>query len=154
MPGTRLHVIEDKTSALAKIGVNNQWIYVADPVGNQGYVATWYVQQAQGSTPSSTPAPASTSTPAPVPASTPPASQPQRSTLKVIDAVGAGGLRLRSLPSLGGMLVGIEKAGTLLTIIEPPDEALAKVGVANQWINVRDPNGLRGYVMAIYVSTG
>jgi hypothetical protein len=42
----------------------------------------------------------------------------------------------------------------LLTIIEPPDAALAKVGVANQWINVRDPNGLRGYVMAIYVSAG
>ena len=155
MPGTQLHVIEDKTGALAKIGVNNQWIYVADPAGNQGYVATWYVQQVQGSASSSTPAPASTSAPAPVPASTPPpASQPQRSTLKVIDAVGTGGLRLRSLPSLGGMLVGIEKAGTLLTIIEPPVPALAKVGVANQWINVRDPNGLRGYVMAIYVSAG
>jgi hypothetical protein len=29
---------------------------------------------------------------------------------------------------------------------------LAKVGVANQWINVRDTNGLRGYVMATYVA--
>ena len=147
MPGTQLQVIEDKTGALTKIGVNNQWLYVADPAGNQGYVAAWFVQQIQNSGSPTVPP----SVPAPTP---PPASQPQRSTLKVIDTVGTGGLRLRSLPSPGGMLVGIEKAGTLLTIIEPPDSALAKVGVANQWINVRDPNGLRGYVMAIYVSAG
>ena len=72
--------------------------------------------------------------------------------LKVTDAVGPGGLRLRAFPSLGGSLVGIEHAGTLLTVIEPPNSAIAKIGFANQWINVRDPNGLRGYVMASYVS--
>ena len=165
MPGTQLHVIEDKTGALAKIGGTNQWLYVADPLGNQGYVAAWYVQQVQS------PAPASTSTPSPVPASTPstpstlapstptpstssqpPASQPQRLTLKVSDAVGTSGLRLRAFPSEGGSLVGIEQAGTLLTVIEPSDSALAKVGAANQWINVRDPNGLRGYVIASSVA--
>lgn len=157
MPGTQLHVIEDKTSALAKIGETNQWLYVADPSGNQGYVAAWYVQQVQS------PAPASTSTPASVPASTPstpspsaspqpPASQPQRLTLKVSDAVGPGGLRLRAFPSEGGSLVGVEQAGTLLTVLEPPATALAKVGAANQWINVRDPNGLRGYVMVSSVA--
>ena len=51
MPGTQLHVIEDKTGALAKIGVTNQWLYVADPSGNQGYVAAWYVQQVQSPAP-------------------------------------------------------------------------------------------------------
>ncbi|HEY9153158.1 MAG TPA: SH3 domain-containing protein [Anaerolineales bacterium] len=166
MPGTQLQVIEDKTGALAKIGVTNQWLYVSDPSGNQGYVAAWFVQQVQGSAPTSTPAPASTSTPAPNPAPTPPtsstpstsssdpASQPQRLVLQVISAVGPGGLRLRAFPSLAGSLVGIEKAGTFLTVIEPSNSALAKVGVANQWINVRDPNGLRGYVMASYVAAG
>ena len=72
--------------------------------------------------------------------------------LKVVDAVGSGGLRLRGFPSLAGSLVGIEKAGTPLTVIEPPNSAMAKVGVVNQWINVRDPNDLRGYVMASYVA--
>jgi hypothetical protein len=72
--------------------------------------------------------------------------------LKVVDAVGPGGLRLRAFPSEGGSLVGIEQAGTLLTVIEPSDSALAKVGAANQWINVRDPNGLRGYVVASSVA--
>ena len=146
MPGTQLHVIEDKTGALAKIGVTNQWLYVADPSGIQGYVAAWYVQQVQS------PSPASTSTPPPSSSPQPPASQPQRLTLKVSDAIGTNGLRLRAFPSAGGSLVGIEQAGTLLTVIEPSDSALAKVGAANQWINVRDPNGLRGYVMATSVA--
>jgi hypothetical protein len=153
MPGTQLNVIEDKTGALAKIGVTGQWLYVSDPSGNQGYVAAWYVQQVQGSTPppTSTPAPNPAPTPS-TPPTPPPASQPQRFVLKVIDSVGTGGLRLRAYPSLGGALVGIEQAGTLLTVLEPSDSALAKVGIANQWINVRDANGLRGYVMATYVA--
>jgi Peptidase_C39 like family len=186
MPGVPLEVVEDQTGALAKIGVTNQWINVADPSGHQGYVAAWYVKQVPGTAPTSTPAPTTTSTPAPNPAPTPstpstpstssssstpststsstpttsttssssqsPASQPQRLILKVIDAVGPNGLRLRAFPSLAGTLVGIEKTGAFLTVIEPPNSALAKVGIANQWINVRDPNGLRGYVMASYVA--
>ncbi len=192
MPGVPLQVIEDQTGALAKIGVTNQWINVADPSGHQGYVAAWYVQQVPGTAPASTPASTSTSTPVPNPAPTPstpststpstpstpstsssststsstpapttpapstssqsPASQPQRLVLKVADTVGTYGLRLRAFPSLAGTLIGIEKAGTFLTVIEPPNSALAKVGIANQWINVRDPNGLRGYVMASYMA--
>ncbi len=168
MPGTQLQVIEDKTGALAKIGVTDQWLYVADPSGNQGYIAAWYVQKVQSTAPTSTSTPALNPAPTPSTPSTPstpapstptpstpssaPASQPQRFMLQVIDAVGAGGLRLRAFPSIGGSLVGIEKAGAFLTVIEPSDSALAKIGDANQWINVRDPNGLRGYVMASYVA--
>ncbi len=206
MPGVPLEVIEDQTGALAKIGVTNQWINVADPSGHQGYVAAWYVQQVPGTAPASTstsssstssstsipststsststtspatPSTSSSSTPSTSPSttsstpstssssstsSTPtksttssssqsPASQPQRLILKVIDAVGPNGLRLRAFPSLAGTLVGIEKTGAFLTVIEPPNSALSKVGIANQWINVRDPNGLRGYVMASYVA--
>lgn len=155
MPGTQLNVIEDKTGALAKIGVNNQWLYIKDPQGNQGYVAAWFVQQ------SSAPAPTSGSTPEPVPASTPstppapttppPASTPQKFQVIVSQSVGAGGLRLRKVPSMGGALVNIEKAGDALTVIEPSNSALPKIGVANQWIAVRDNNGLNGYVAAQYV---
>ena len=192
MPGVPLQVIEDQTGALAKIGVTNQWINVADPSGHQGYVAAWYLQQVPGTSPASTSttsssstssspstpstSTSSTSTTSSTPStssspsttststsSTPttsttsssshsPASQPQRLILKVIDAVGPNGLRLRAFPSMAGTLVGIEKSGAFLTAIEPPNSALAKVGIANQWINVRDPNGLRGYVMASYVA--
>jgi hypothetical protein len=183
MPGVPLKVIEDQTGALAKIGVNNQWINVVDPSGHQGYVAAWYVQQVPGTSPassstststSSTPSTPSTSstsssstssssssssssTPAPSTQTSPtssqaPASKPERLILKVIDTVGLSGLRLRAYPSLAGRLVAVEKGGAFLTVIEPATSALAKVGVANQWINVRDTNGLRGYVMATYVA--
>jgi hypothetical protein len=162
MPGTQLQVIEDKTGALAKIGVNNQWLYVRDPNGNQGYVAAWYVEKVSAPAPAPAPAPStptpSTPTPsaptAPVtPAPQPASSKPQRFILKVLDSVGTYGLRLRAFPSLGGSMVGIEKAGSYLTVIEPAKSAQAKIGVANQWINVRDSSGLRGYVMASYVQS-
>lgn len=41
--GTKLKVLEDNIAALAKIGVNGQWLNVSDPGGLVGYVAAWYV---------------------------------------------------------------------------------------------------------------
>jgi hypothetical protein len=69
----------------------------------------------------------------------------------VLPSVGSSGLRLRKQPSMGASLVAVEKAGAALTVIEPVDKATAKIGVAGQWISVRDPNGLFGYVAAEYV---
>src|SRR5687768_612171 len=43
MNGTELTSLEPKATAKAKIGVNDQWIKVQDPSGDQGYVAAWYV---------------------------------------------------------------------------------------------------------------
>jgi hypothetical protein len=42
-------------------------------------------------------------------------------------------------------------AGTLLTVLEPAAKAKAKVGQANQWIQVREPGGKKGFVGAAYV---
>jgi len=162
MPGTQLNVIEDKNSALAKLGVNNQWIYVRDPQGQQGYVAAWFVEKSTVAAPASgsTPVATSAATPptptpsTPTPSTTPatiPASQPQRFQVVVSQSVGTSGVRLRKVPSLGGALVAVEKAGSSLTVIEPVAMATAKVGKAGQWINVRDSNGLIGYVAADYV---
>ncbi len=145
MPGTQLSVIEDRDGALAKLGVNNQWIYVRDPQGQQGYVAAWYVEKS-----SSAAAPVPTPS-APTLSVTPPSSQPGRFLVVVLPSVGSSGLRLRKQPSLGASLVAVEKAGAVLTVIEPVDKATAKIGVAGQWISVRDPNGLFGYVAAQYV---
>lgn len=43
MPGTPLTVLEPAGPARAKVGVNNQWLYVQEPGGTSGYVAAWYV---------------------------------------------------------------------------------------------------------------
>jgi hypothetical protein len=42
-------------------------------------------------------------------------------------------------------------AGTHLTVVEPPGKAKAKLGLPNQWIQVREPGGNKGYVGAAYV---
>jgi SH3 domain-containing protein/peptidase C39-like protein len=119
---------------------------------------------APGPSSSSTPAPPSPATSAPAtPAPTPTSSTPStpaapappmeetKLIVKVVEAVGTSGLRLRQSPSKGGALIMVLKAGTRLTVIEPAKKAKAKIGQANQWIYVREPNGNRGYVGAEYV---
>lgn len=58
---------------------------------------------------------------------------------------------MRKYPSLGGALILTLKAGTKLTALEPIEKVRAKVGKANKWIYVREPNGKSGYVAAQYV---
>ena len=161
MPGVPLNVIEDKAGALAKLGQTNQWIYVRDPNGQQGFVAAWYVQAAwipapapipatppQSSPAPSTPAPSVPSTPS---TSTPPSGGPQRIQVVVIQSVGAGGLAARQYPSPGANKVNDEAPGARLTVIEPASTALPKIGQAGQWLAVKATNNQRGYVMAQYV---
>lgn len=71
--------------------------------------------------------------------------------VKVSNSVGARSLRLRSMPSLSGSVVGVLPSGALLEVLEPEDQALSKVGVFNQWLNVKDNNGRQGYTAAWFV---
>ncbi|MGE5072108.1 MAG: C39 family peptidase [Anaerolineae bacterium] len=162
MPGVRLNVIEPKAGALAKLGQSNQWVFVRDPNGHQGFVAAWFVQavSAPAVPPTSTPAtpPSTPSAPATPPASpgpstqsTPPASGPERMQVQVISAVGIAGLSVRQQPSLGATMVNVEKAGARLTVVEPLEGARAKIGQPGQWLAVKATNNKRGYVMAQYV---
>jgi hypothetical protein len=174
--GTQLLLLDPNDAA--KVGQNSQWVHVREPGGKEGFAAAWYLERIGGTTSTpTTPAPSSTneapsSTPATTPASTPastpstsstPATtptpspstpdQPQKDklTLVVSDAVGSSGLRLRQSPSMGGTLIKVLAAGTQLTVIEPVAKAKGKIGQANQWIYVREPNGNRGYVGAQFV---
>ncbi len=165
MPGVPLSVIEDKAGALAKLGQSNQWIYVRDPNGEQGFVAAWYVQAVSvpvsepvpAPTVPSIPAPSTPSTPSPVPSvpstptTMPPAGGPQRIQVVVTQSVGPAGLAVRQFPSPGADKVNDEAAGARLTVIEPQSTALPKIGQAGQWLAVKATNNQRGYVMAQYV---
>ncbi len=169
MPGVPLSVIEDKAGALAKLGQSNQWIFVRDPNGEQGFVAAWYVQAVSvpASAPVPSPVPASTPPSSPVPSgpivtpsapSTPPTPStasvpggPERIQVVVIQSVGAAGLAVRQFPSPGADKVNDEVAGARLTVIEPQATALPKIGQAGQWLAVKATNNQRGYVMAQYV---
>ncbi len=164
MPGVALNVIENKAGAMAKIGQANQWIYVRDPNGHQGFVAAWYVEVAPGasipaplppqpSTPLSTPPTPSTPPSSTTASSTPsaPPGGPARMQVMVLPSVGAAGLAVRMQPSPGAAKVNNEVAGARLTVLEPASTATAKIGQAGQWLAVKATNNQRGYVMAQYV---
>jgi hypothetical protein len=154
MPGTQLLLLD--AADTGKIGRTAQWVRVREPGGKEGFAAAWYLEKIPGATPSPTPQPAPTpsneTTPSPASGPTPPTpAQSDKLTVVVSDAVGTAGLRLRKTPSLGGAVLMVLKAGTLLTVVEPVGKAKAKIGQANRWIQVREPGGGRGFVGAAYV---
>lgn len=156
---TALICLEPKAQVKSKLGVQGQWIQVQDPAGDQGYVAAWYVSEQKDKPASSAPAPAPTSSaaPAPKPGSAPaPAPKPAGAPTPVP----AGALALypteevsfRSQPTVSNETL-IRKVPTSeqLVCLEPPNQAIPKVGVQNQWLKVRDQNKKEGYVAAWYV---
>jgi len=134
--GQVLTVLEPASQAIPKIGQVNQWLNVNDGSGHSGFVAAWYVESG-------------TSSPSPVPAPAPPVS----TTLTVLVSSQAGaGLRLRDQPNTNAVILKIVMPATPLTVLEPANIALTKIGVTNQWLNVQEPGGTIGYVAAWYVT--
>jgi hypothetical protein len=168
--GTQLLLLE--SDGYSRVGAINQMLRARTQQGQEGFVAAWYLEKVTDVTPPvvTEPAPAgpvseaseaSTSTPVtpPVTTSESPATStrpepPKEDKLAVVVSsfVGSSGLRLRKTASKSGDLVLVLKAGTRLTVIEPAGKAKAKIGKANQWIYVREPNGKRGYVGAEFVT--
>jgi hypothetical protein len=130
--GATLTSLETKSATLSKIGANGQWLHVQAPDGTQGYVAAWYVSNADQS--------ASTSSAQPVPA-----------TGSFAVKVTEDQLAFRSQPVIAdSTLITRFPAGTTLTVTDP--DANQKLGVVNQWLKVKDSSGREGYVAAWYVS--
>jgi hypothetical protein len=138
MPGVRLNVIEEKDSALAKIGKHGEWIRVRDPSGHQGYVAAWELNVVPDEARPSTPVP-------------PPASEPKKFQVVVVRSVGPTGLAVRQQPSRSFPKIHVEKAGAKLNVLEPASTGLPKIGVDGQWLSIKATNNKRGYVAAQYV---
>ena len=168
-PGTQLLLLE--SDGYSRVGAINQMLRVRTAQGQEGFVAAWYLEKVSEGIPPvvAEPAPGPASGASEVPASTPttppvtptessetaPTSPepPKEDKLVVIVSisVGSSGLRLRKTASKSGALIMVLKAGTRLTVIEPAAKAQAKIGKANQWIYVREPNGKRGYVGAEFI---
>jgi hypothetical protein len=127
--GAQLTSLEPAEQTLPKIGQVEQWLNVRDENGNAGYVAAGYVESGNSTMPEST-------------------------GLKVhVSSQANAGLRLRDMPSEHGNVLEELKPGTLLTVLEPAILAQAKIGAVNQWLKVKQPGGMTGYVAAWYVTT-
>jgi SH3-like domain-containing protein len=128
-------VIEPPEGARAKIGVNGQWLQIRDADGTQGYVAAWFV--------------AVVSPTAPVPVVDNNTGTVQPPIVKTT----AEGLALRSQPVINdNTLIKRLPINSELLVMEPPEQALAKIGVNGQWLQVRDISGTQCYVAAWYVT--
>jgi SH3-like domain-containing protein len=128
--GAELTVLEAEAQAKAKVGQNGQWLNVREPGGKTGYVAAWYVEL----------------TLAPAPVSTPGA------LVVFVSSQATAGLNLREKPNATAKVIKVLSAGTRLEALDPADVVNARIGVMDQWLNVKDPLGATGYVAAWYVT--
>lgn len=148
--GTEFICLEPRATAKAKIGANGQWINVQDPVGDQGYVAAWYVSDtkaqpapSQPTTTMATMAPAKPGT-----VSTPAVKVPPGS----LGLVPIEELSFRTQPLIDpSTLIRRVPMTETLICVEPANQAIPKVGVTGQWLKVRDASNKEGYVAAWYV---
>ena len=107
------------------------------------------------------PTPSTPPTPTTPPVSTPPQPTPPASPdpsssvmmVVVLNSVGAAGTAMHSKPSYTANILATQPAGAVLRVTEDNlDDARAHIGKKNEWIQVRDSQGRRGYVMAIFVA--
>ena len=156
MMNTELISLESKDKAKAKIGVQGQWIQVQDPTGQQGYVAAWYVSEKKVSSASSSGTSSTSPTPStsPKPSTSPTPSKPSPAPVPAgaLALYPTTQISLRSKPVVAqDNLIRYVQPTEQLISLEPSKDAIAKVGVQNQWIKVKDANGKEGYVAAWYV---
>ena len=86
------------------------------------------------------------------PSPTPTAPLPTSGLMVRVQGSLVAGLRLRSAPNAtASSTIALERAGTPLCCLEPDAIVLAKIGNANQWLQVNDPAGVSGFVAAWYV---
>jgi hypothetical protein len=137
VPTTEMLVsMEPATAAIPKVGVTGQWLKVRDAGNKEGFVAAWYVKYASGSTAQQ--AAAATS-----------AASNGGGVLKV--KATAEGIALRKQPVVSdATLIYRLPLGTEFTVTEP--NAAGKIGKNDQWLKVKDPSGMEGYVAAWFVA--
>ena len=137
--GTELISLEPQAAARGKIGVTGQWLHVQEPDGDQGYVAAWYVSGTWAR---------------PVPGDQPEVKPPEAPSLPsgALAFVPLEELSFRAQPVIDPKtLIRRVPVTETLICIDPPAEAIKKVGVTGQWIRMRDAANRDGFVAAWFV---
>ncbi len=135
---TKLIALDPADEAKKKIGVDNQWLEVEEPVRKeQGYVAAWFVSTEPPIVPDITAVPGQTQTQP---------EQPKPDGFVVY--VSGDNLAVRSSPMIGNNLVKRVPINTQFLVLDPEFSAKQKFGKQDQWLKVRDISGDEGYVAA------
>lgn len=140
-----VETLENDDETRGKLGVLGAWLHIRTSQGITGYVAAWFMGlQEQPYQPDPTPPPP---VPTPPPATPPPAPTPDKIYVRALE----DGLRIREYPRDGKALM-LAQIRDRLEVMEPPAEALLKIGAQGQWLHVRAPKGTTGYVAAWLVA--
>lgn len=146
--GHPLRVLEDEEQARAKVGQNNQWLHVRNGSGQEGYVAAWLVTLEEGG---GTPSTDGDDTPPPAGGDDNPPPEPQPTVTmqaRVSQRASSSGLSVHQSPSLASRVISTLHRGQIVRIIEPAEQAAAKIGQNNQWLHILDARDVPGYVAA------
>jgi hypothetical protein len=81
----------------------------------------------------------------------PPQEHDDRLKVVVSASVGAQPLKLYAYESTRARVVSTQPAGAVLACVEPYEAALAKVGVAGQWLKLRYDVARFGYAQAEFL---
>jgi murein DD-endopeptidase MepM/ murein hydrolase activator NlpD/SH3-like domain-containing protein len=114
-----LTVLGDADLARAKLGKQGEWLQVQTEGGKRGFVAAWLVHSTGQTAPSS--------------------------SLFVFPTVI---LNVRAKPSTDANILTIVAPQDKLVVLGSKEQAHARVGKADQWLNVQTPGGYNGYVAA------
>jgi len=123
--GAVLKALEPEVNVRAKVGQKDQWLYVRTPDGIKGYVAAWYLRLPEEAVEAGV-------------------------QVKVVSPE-FGYLNVRPIPSTARPPIAQVDDGTTLGALEPEADARAKVGQEGQWLHIRTPAGVEGYVASVYL---
>lgn len=144
--GDVAHVLEDRSGALRKIGVQDEWLHLRSPGGTEGYSAAWFLEvhendQLQDADDTDTDSGADPGT-IDRTESTP--------EVQLFVTPTTGQIRVRSHP-LDGEQIAVLSQDEVALVIEDPEAALARVGQTGEWLLVRTPDGVEGYCAAEFL---
>jgi hypothetical protein len=132
--GDVLEALDPVAVVKARVGQPGQWLHVRTPGGVEGYAAAWYLALYEE--------------PAPVPEPVP--SPAPTLEVEVVSPV-LGYLNVRPEPSTDRPPVTQVDDGDVLLVLGPEADAESKIGQQGQWIHIRTPQSIEGYVAAWYV---
>ncbi len=125
-PSNPLVVLGNPETAKAKIGQTGEWIMVQTQDGKSGFVPAWLVHLT---------------------------GQIASSTGMVIYPTGTVNLRAQPNTAYSTDTLAVVTPNDALIVLGDKDQAQAKIGVAEKWINVRAPNGVAGWIAAWLISS-
>jgi hypothetical protein len=125
--GQIVEVLTPYAEAIQCIGVEGEWLHVCTADGVEGYTAAWFYTVFDH------------------------AQMPDLDSLPLYVTPSDDLVRVRAQPGDGDP-IDLVSRGDILTVLENQDEASSKLASEDQWLRIRTPNQVEGYVASQFLS--